>query len=68
MTAKGQSDKMVSDMEAWMKQRGITEFLHAEKMSPADFTDICLWKPNSGCEHSEVVSGVFQQWQQQSER
>jgi len=24
-----------------------------------------LWRPNSGCEHSEVVSGTFQQWQQQ---
>ena len=22
----------------------------------------CLWRPNSGCEHSEVVGGVFQQW------
>jgi len=21
-----------------------------------------LWRPNSGCEHSEVVSAVFQQW------
>jgi len=24
----------------------------------------CLWRPNSGCEHSESVSGAFQQWQQ----
>ena len=24
----------------------------------------CLWRPNSGCEHSEVVGGVFQQWRQ----
>jgi len=22
----------------------------------------CLWRPNSGCEHSELVSGVFQKW------
>ena len=22
----------------------------------------CLWKWNSGCEHSEVMGGVFQQW------
>ena len=28
----------------------------------------CLGRPNSGCEHSEVVGGVFQQWQQQHER
>jgi len=31
MTAEGQSDKMVSDMEVCMKQRGVTEFLHVEK-------------------------------------
>ena len=24
-----------------------------------------LWRPNRGCEHSTVVSGTFQQWQQQ---
>ena len=22
----------------------------------------CLWRPNSGHEHSETVGGVFQQW------
>ena len=34
MAAEGQSDKMVSDMEVHMKQRCVTEFLHAEKMAP----------------------------------
>ena len=61
MAAEGQSDKMVSDMEVCMKQRCVIEFLHAEKncarwhslMLPE-----CLWRPNSGCEHSEVVGGV----------
>jgi len=24
-----------------------------------------LWKPNSGCEHSEILSDAFQQWQWQ---
>ena len=24
----------------------------------------CLWRTNSGCEHSEVVGGTFWQWQQ----
>ena len=24
----------------------------------------CLWRPNSGCEHSEVEGGIFQQWWQ----
>ena len=23
----------------------------------------CLWRPNSGCEHSAMVGGAFQQWQ-----
>ena len=32
MVAKMQSDKMVSDMEMKMKQRWVTEFLHAEKI------------------------------------
>jgi len=24
----------------------------------------CLWRPNSGCEHSEVMGSTFQQWWQ----
>jgi len=36
MAAAGQSDQMVSDVELLMKQRGVTEFLHAEKMAPSD--------------------------------
>ena len=27
-----------------------------------------LWRPNSGCEHSEAVGATFQQWQQWYER
>ena len=34
--AEGQSDRMASDMEVWMKQRCVTEFLHVEKMAPTD--------------------------------
>ena len=37
MTAEGQSDKMASGMEVRMKQRCVTEFLHAEKIAPNDF-------------------------------
>ena len=33
MAAEGQSETVVSDMEACMKQRCGTEFLHAEKMA-----------------------------------
>jgi len=37
MTAEGQSDKMASDTEVWMKRRCVTEFLHVEKkMAPTD--------------------------------
>jgi len=33
-----------------------------EKWHPLAFINIaeCLWRPTSGCEHSEVVVGVFQ--------
>ena len=40
MAAEGQSDKMAFDMEVCMKQRGVTEFLHAEKIA-LTFTDNC---------------------------
>jgi len=36
MTAEGQSDKTASDMEVCMKQRCVTEFLHAEKIELND--------------------------------
>jgi 3-oxoacyl-[acyl-carrier-protein] synthase III len=36
MTAEGQSNKMVSDMAVRMKERCVTEFLHAEKIAPND--------------------------------
>jgi len=40
MTAEGQSDKMASDIEVRMKQRCVTEFLHAEKkLHPMTFID-----------------------------
>jgi len=37
MAAEWQSDKLVSDMEVWMKQRDWAEFFCAEKMTPTDF-------------------------------
>jgi len=36
MTAKGLSDKIVSDVEVCMKQMCITEFLDVEKIAPID--------------------------------
>jgi len=42
MAAEGQSDQMVSDVEVHMRQRGITEFLHVEKIVPTDIHDCLL--------------------------
>jgi len=39
-----------------------------EKMAPNDIHWLVtehLWTQTSGCEHSEVLGGAFQQWQQQ---
>ena len=36
MAAQGPCDKMASDMEVCMKQRGITAFFHVVKISPTD--------------------------------
>ena len=64
MAAEGQSDKVASDMEVRMKQRVELNSSTGKTGHSLTFTDNCsvLWRPNSGCEHSEAVSGVFQQW------
>jgi len=36
MAVQGQPDRMTSDMELCLKQRGEIEFLHAEKIAPTD--------------------------------
>ena len=36
MAVEGQSDRIEADVEVWMNQRGITEFLHVEKMASID--------------------------------
>ena len=36
MAAEGQSDRMASDTEVCMKQRGVSEFLHGETIAPID--------------------------------
>ena len=36
LAAERQSDRMVSDVEACMKQRCVIEFLHAQKEAPID--------------------------------
>ena len=67
MAAEGQSVRVMSDKEVYVKQRCVTEFFHMEKKKEKlhHLHLLVLAEPNRGCEHSEAVSGVFQQWQQQ---
>jgi len=65
MAAEGQSDKMASDTAVCMKQTCVIEFLHAEKKtSPIHWCLLNISGDHMGCEHSEVVHGVFQELQQ----
>jgi len=55
-------------MEVHMKQRCVTEFLHAEENGTHWHSWMLakhIWKPNSGYEHSEAVCGTFHKWWQQ---
>jgi len=51
-------------MEVHIKPRTGIEFPCAEKVACIDIHWLVerLWRPNSGSEHSEIVSGAFQQW------
>ena len=65
MAAEEQSDSNATNMEVHTKQRCGIEFLHVERMAPIDIHLClleCLWRANSGCDHSKAVSGTFQQW------
>lgn len=42
MAGEGQSDKMMSDVEARMNQRVVTEFLDSEKITPTDIHQLFL--------------------------
>ena len=57
--------KMASDMESCIKQRCVTEFLHAEKMAPTDIHRHWLnIYGDQTVDVSTAVGGKFQQWQQ----
>ena len=62
MAAEGHSDRPVSDMEVGMKQKCTTEFWKNSTHWHSSTLAEHWWSPNSGCEHSEVVGGAFQQW------
>ena len=63
IVAEGQSDKMVSDKEAYVLQRCVIESMqkHDTCWHPSMLAEQ-LQRPHSGCEHSEVVGNAFQQW------
>jgi len=59
--------RIASDIKVHMKQRCVTEILHAGKNGlhwHSLMLHECFWRPNSGSERSEVVGGVFLWWWQ----
>ena len=65
MAVEGKVNRTVSDMGVHMKQRCVIEFLHVEKNCTHGHSLMLaehLWRPNSECEHGEVVDDVFQLW------
>jgi len=67
MAAEGQTDNLEPNTEVHLKQRCITEFFPCRKNCTHWHSSVLaerLWRPNSRCEHSKVVGGVFQHWQQ----
>jgi len=66
MAAEGQSGRMVCDMEvhqSWIPPRG----KNGTNWYSLTLAERC-WRPNSRCEHCEVVGSEFQLWQQWRER
>jgi len=59
MAAEGQSDRMVSDMGVYIKQRGGVEFLHAETVAPIDIHWCFL---NVYGDQTEDVVGTVRWW------
>jgi len=74
--AEMQCDKVVSDMEVCMKERCVSEFLHAKKPATIDgqtlFVSILFYLPNSfqklcldlqitySCHHPPLVTNVYE--------
>ena len=42
MAAEGQSDNMAIDMQVHIKQRGVIEYLHMQKMAPVNIHQCLL--------------------------
>ena len=58
MASEGQSDQMVSDTEARMKQKYATEFLHVEKKASTDIH----WCLLNVCGDQTVDVSVMRRW------
>ena len=52
--SRGAVWQLVSDMEVWMKRRGVFEFFMWKKWCPLMLAE-CLWWPDGVCELSEAV-------------
>jgi len=63
--AEGHSDTMASDMEVWMKQRGVTEFCPVEKVAPMDIHQRLLnvYGDQAVDAAQWGTGGAFQWWQ-----
>lgn len=54
---------------AWSKGVGLNSFMQKTWHLLVFISACeCWWRPNSGCQHSEVVGGASQQWWQRCER
>ena len=58
MAVEGHSDKMMSDMEVWVKQKRGTEFLHEETVAPTNIQ----WFLLSIYGHQTVGVSTMRQW------
>ena len=61
MAEEGQSDRTVSDMKVQMKQKCAPWIKNGTHWYSSTIVEHC-WRPNSGCEHNEKMSDLFQQW------
>ena len=59
MAAEGQPDRMASNMEVWVKQRWVTEFLHAENTVIIDIRGYLLNVYRNQTVDVSTVSGAF---------
>jgi len=66
MVEEKQSDKMASDMDAY--EAKMWNWIPPCRRNGTHWLSLmlaeCLWRPNSGCEHSAAMCTLFQPWWQ----